>query len=397
MTTAILEWLNLGLRWFHIMAGIAWIGSSFLFIALESGLRRRAGQPDGVEGDIWLVHGGGFYRAEKYAVAPESLPDELLWFKYEAYFTWLTGFALLALIYYAGADAFLIDRNKWDLTPWQATGLSVASLAAGWLIYDRLCKSPLRDRTGPLASAVFVLIVAATLFYTAVFSDRAAFLHIGAFIGTIMVGSVFFVIIPNQKIVVADLVAGRTPDPAFGRQAFQRSLHNNYLTLPVVFMMVSSHYPIVFGHPLSWLIALGIVVVGGLIRHVFNAHHRGKLDSTAQAAIPLALMLLVGLALLTGYRPDLAASGSVAFSDVEPVIRRHCVACHAARPTNADFPEAPKGVMLEAPADIRRHAPMIHQQVVLSDIMPLGNETGMTDAERALIAGWVAAGAPIAD
>ena len=342
-----------------------------------------------------MVHGGGFYRAEKYAVAPESLPDELVWFKYEAYFTWLTGFALLALIYYAGAEAFLIDRAKWDLAPWQAIALSAGSLAAGWFLYDRLCKSPLRDRTGPLALGVFVLIVAATILYSAVFTDRAAFLHIGAFIGTIMAGSVFFIIIPNQKIVVADLIAGRTPDPAFGRQAFQRSLHNNYLTLPVVFMMVSSHYPIVFGHPLSWLIAIGIVIAGGLIRHVFNAYHRGELDSAAQAAIPLALMLFAGLALLTGYRPDLAAAGKVAFADVEPVIRRHCVSCHAARPTSADFPEAPKGVMLELPADIRRHAPMIHQQVVLSDIMPLGNETGMTAEERALIAGWIAAGAPV--
>ncbi len=395
MTAALWEWLNLGLRWFHVMAGIAWIGSSFLFIALESGLRKRAGQSPGVEGDIWLVHGGGFYRAEKYKVAPASLPDELVWFKYEAYFTWLTGILLLGVIYYAAADAFLIDRNKFDLEPWQAVGLSLASLTGGWLIYNGLCKSPLGDRTGLLALCVFALVVVATIFYTTVFTDRAAFLHIGAFIGTIMVGSVFFTIIPNQKIVVADLVAGRTPDPSYGRQAFQRSLHNNYLTLPVVFMMVSSHYPIVFGHPYSWLIAVGIVIFGGLVRHVFNAHHRGELDSGAQAAIPLALMLLVGLALLTGYRPDLATAGNVAFSDVSPIFQKHCVACHAVRPTNADFPEAPKGVMLEAPDDIKRHAPMINQQVVLSDIMPLGNETGMTDEERALIAGWVASGAPI--
>lgn len=395
MGVAIWEWINLGLRWFHVMAGITWIGSSFLFIMLESGLRKRAGQPDGVEGDIWLVHGGGFYRAEKFRVAPEKMPDELVWFKYEAYFTWLTGFLLLAVIYYAGAEAFLIDRNKVDWAPWEAIAVSAGSLAAGWIIYDQLCKSLLRDRTALLAIAVFVLVVAATLFYSAVFTDRAAYLHIGAFIGTLMAGSVFFTIIPNQKIVVADLVAGRKPDPALGRQAFQRSLHNNYLTLPVVFLMISSHYPIVFGHPWSPFIAIGIVIAGGLIRHVFNTHHKGPLDDTARAAIPLTLMLVVALALLTGNRGVISVEGTVPFSNVDGLVRTHCVSCHSARPTNPDFPEAPKGVALDTPDEIRKHAAAINQQVVLSDIMPLGNESEMTENDRARLGAWIAQGAQV--
>ena len=393
MAAATVEWLNLLLRWAHVMFGILWIGTSFFFIWLEASLKRREGQPPDIAGESWMVHGGGFYLAEKYVVAPERMPPELHWFKYEAYFTWLTGFLLLVVVYYLGADAFLIDRDKVALAPAWAIILSAGSLAAGWFIYDAMCRSQLGQKTGPLAVALFAEIAAFTFFYHGVFSDRAAFLHVGALIGTIMAASVFAVIIPNQKKVVADLIAGRTPDPRLGKEARQRSLHNNYLTLPVIFFMVSNHYPIVFGHPWSPLVALGIVLAGGLLRHFFNSADAGVLDWTAKAAVPASILLLVALVAITGYRPGAAPGGAVTFADVEPIIEEHCLQCHSATPSNRDFPEAPKGVAFDTPEQIRTHARNIEQQAVLSDVMPLGNTTGMTQAERLQLGTWIAAGA----
>jgi uncharacterized membrane protein len=396
MTAVLLEWLNALLRWAHVMAGIAWIGTSFHFIWLDASLRRRQGGDPGVAGETWMVHGGGFYLAEKYLVAPERMPEELHWFKYEAYFTWLTGFLLLAVVYYLGASAFLIDRGKAPLDPVWASMLSAGSLAAGWLIYDAMCRSSLGGKTGPLAAALFAEIALFTFFYHAVFSDRAAFLHVGALIGTLMAASVFFVIIPNQKKAVAELIAGRRPDPRLGQQARQRSLHNNYLTLPVVFMMVSSHYPVVFGHPWSPLIALGMVVAGALIRHYFNVTNHGAATRAAIAAVPAAILVTIALVAMTLHRPGGGAStGAVAFSDVHAIVQRHCAGCHAAHPSNPDYPEAPKGVAFDTPEDIRARAAQIKQQAVLADIMPLGNETGMTEAERARLVAWIDAGAQL--
>jgi uncharacterized membrane protein len=396
MTAATVEWLNIVLRWAHVMFGILWIGTSFFFIWLEASLKRREDQPPDIAGETWMVHGGGFYLAEKYVVAPERMPPELHWFKYEAYFTLLTGLLLLALIYYAGADAFLIDREKVPLDPAWAIILSAGSLAAGWFIYDAMVKSALGERTGPLAVALFAEIALFTFFYYGVFSDRAAFLHVGALIGTIMAASVFAVIIPNQKKVVADLMAGRKPDPRLGKQARQRSLHNNYLTLPVIFFMISNHYPIVFGHPWSPLIALGIVLAGGLVRHYFNSADAGVLDWTAKAAVPASVVLLVALIAITGYRPGAAPEGgTVAFADIHPIFEKHCVQCHSARPRHPDFPQAPKGVAFDTPEQIRIHARNIEQQAVLSTIMPLGNTTAMTDAERKRLGAWIEAGAAI--
>jgi uncharacterized membrane protein len=396
MTAALLEWLNILLRWAHVMFGILWIGTSFFFIWLDASLKKRLGHNPDIAGESWMVHGGGFYLAEKYMVAPERLPDELHWFKYEAYFTWVTGILLLIVIYYFGAEAFLIDREKAPLEPAWAIVLSAGSLTAGWFIYDRLCKSELGTRTGPLAVALFAEIAVFTFFYHGVFSDRAAFLHVGALIGTIMAVSVFAVIVPNQKVVVADLMAGRKPDPALGKQARQRSLHNNYLTLPVVFMMISNHYPIVFGHPWSPFIALGIVIGGALVRHYFNSADAGVLDWTAKAAVPAAVVLLIVLVAVTGYRPGASSGGAdVAFADIHPIIEKHCVQCHSARPANEAFPEAPKGVAFDTPAEIRTYAHQIEQQAVLAKIMPLGNETGMTENERESLGAWVREGAVI--
>ena len=395
MTAVLIEWLNLLLRWAHVMFGILWIGTSFFFIWLEASLKRREGQPDNIAGESWMVHGGGFFLAEKYKVAPERMPDELHWFKYEAYLTLVTGVLLLVVVYYFGAEAFLIDRDKAALDPLWASLISAGSLAAGWFIYDALLKSALGAKTGPLALAVFIEIAVFTFFYHGVFSDRAAFLHVGALIGTIMALSVFAVIIPNQRKVVADLIAGRKPDPALGLQAKQRSLHNNYLTLPVVFMMISNHYPIVFGHPWSPFIALGIVVGGALVRHFFNTADAGRLDLWAKAAIPAAAALLIVLVMVTGYRPGAVHDGSASFADIEPIIAKHCIACHSATPTHAGYPETPKGVAFDTAEEVRRYASQIEQQAVLSNIMPLGNETGMTDGERRHLGAWIAAGAPV--
>jgi uncharacterized membrane protein len=375
------------------MAGIAWIGTSFFFIWLEASLKKRDGQAPGIAGETWMVHGGGFYLAEKYAVAPDRLPDELHWFKYEAYFTWITGFLLLVVIYYFGAEAFLIDRDKVPLSPVWASLLSAGSLAAAWFIYNAMIRW-LGGNAGWLAFWLFVEIAAFTFFYHGVFSDRAAFLHVGAMIGTIMAASVFLVIIPNQKKVVADLIAGRKPDPALGREAGQRSLHNNYLTLPVIFMMVSGHYPAMFGHPWSPFIALGIVVAGALVRHFFNVTNHGVVTWTAIASIPAAIAVAIVLIAVTAYRPELGGGlGDVAFGDVQPIIAKHCVTCHSATPTHDGITEAPKGVAFDTPEEIRLHAEMIKKQTVLSDIMPLGNETGMTSTERRMLGAWVDRGA----
>jgi uncharacterized membrane protein len=395
MIAVILDWANALVRWAHIMAGIAWIGSSFFFIWLEASLKRRPGQPDDIAGETWMVHGGGFYLAEKYKVAPERMPDELHWFKYEAYFTLITGLLLLFIIYYLGANAFLIDPDKVVLSPVWASTLSLGSLAAAWFIYDGMCRSSLGQKTGWLAFWLFVEIAAFTFFYHGVFTDRAAFLHVGAMIGTIMAASVFFVIIPNQKKVVADLLAGRKPDPALGKHAGQRSLHNNYLTLPVIFFMISSHYPAIFAHPWSPVIALGIVVAGALIRHFFNVTNHGIITKGAIASIPAAVIVVILLVAVTAYRPDRgAAVGAVTFEDVRPIIQRHCVTCHSEAPTHEGIPEAPKGVSFDTAEDIRLHAEMIKKQTVLSDIMPLGNETDMTERERQMLGAWIDQGAP---
>jgi uncharacterized membrane protein len=279
------------------------------------------------------------------------------------------------------------------LDPRWAVLHSAGSLAAGWFIYDGICKSAIGQSTGALAVALFVEIAAFTFFYHAVFSDRAAFLHVGALIGTLRAASVFFIIIPNQKIVVADLQAGRKPDPRLGKQAGQRSLHNNYLTLPVIFMMISNHYPLMFGHPWSPLIALGVVVMGGLIRHFFNVTNHGILTTAAIASIPAAIAVLAVLIMITGYRPGAAMTGTSTFADIRPIVEKHCVQCHSAHPTNADFAEAPKGVMFDTPDEIQLHAKRIEQQAVLSKIMPLGNTTGMTDAERQRLGAWIEQGA----
>ena len=395
MDPLLVDWIGLILRWAHVMFGIAWIGTSFYFIWLDGSLRRRAHAREGVAGESWMLHGGGFYRVEKYSVAPARLPEELHWFKYEAYFTWISGFLLLAAIYYWSAEAFLIDPAS-GLSPALAIAISVGSLIVGWLAYDLICRSPLGRQTAVLAAAVFVLIVLAAWGYGTVFTGRAAFLHVGALVGTVMAANVFFIIIPNQKKTVAALKAGEVPDARLGRQAKQRSFHNTYLTLPVVLMMVSNHYPVLYGRERGALVVAGIVILGGLVRHYVTCRESGRKDASYPFLIPAAVATLAVLVAFSSYRPDAAGKGeTVAFAQVQSVIVERCASCHSARPTDEDFAEAPGEVVFDTPGDIKAHAQRILTQSVLTDSMPLGNKTGMTPEERQLLGAWIAQGAPL--
>lgn len=389
-----LEWLNLVLRWMHLIFGIAWIGSSFFFVWLDNSLRKGIDQQAGVLGQAWLIHGGGFYFTEKYSVAPPQLPAELHWFKYEAYFTWLSGFFLLGALYYVSADLYLIDARVLPLSKAEAISFSLVSLILGWIVYDLLCKSPLGQSDALLAIIGFALLVFATWGYTQIFSARAAYLHVGALIGTIMAANVAHNIIPNQRKAVAEMLAGQVPDPSYGKQAKQRSLHNNYLTLPVLFAMISNHYPVTYGHPYGWVVLAVVMVIGGLVRHFFNLKNQGR--GTRYEFLVIAFAMTVGLVFFTHWDPRrVELSEGVTIEDVQKVVAARCTACHAAKPTFDGITEAPKGVMLETPAQIRRFASLINQQAVRTEAMPPGNATEITPEERQILGAWIAAGAQL--
>ncbi len=394
MDLDITPWLNLAIRWLHFITGIAWIGSSFYFVWLDNHLEKPKGPKKGMSGELWSVHGGGFYHKQKYAVAPEQMPDNLHWFKWEAYFTWMSGFALLAVIYYLGADLFLIDKAKMDLTQAQAIGTSLAFLIGGWVFYDGLCRSPIGQNNKLTGVIWFASLVTAAYALSQIFTDRAAFIHVGAIVGTSMAANVFMVIIPNQKKVVAALTAGEEPDPRLGQIGKQRSLHNNYMTLPVLFLMISNHYPMTFANPYNWVVLAGIGLVGVMVRHFFNLRHKGKTNwqlVAASAALFIAVMVFADQAQKQS-RVELADT-AVTFGDVRVIVHRHCNSCHAAAPAHELFPEAPGGVMFDTADQVIQYAPRIMEQAVLSDIMPLGNETGMTEEERALLGKWIEDGA----
>jgi uncharacterized membrane protein len=393
------DWIGLVVRWVHLITGIAWIGASFYFIHLDASLRRSGGLPAGVGGEAWQVHGGGFYRMQKYLVAPPELPQDLTWFKYEAYSTWLSGFVLLGLIYYLSADLYLIDRSIMDLPVSAAVAISVVSLALGWVVYDQLCKSRAGAHTALLCALGFAFLVAASWGYTQVFSGRGAYIHAGALIGTIMVANVFFVIIPNQKVVVADLIAGRKPDPALGEQAKQRSLHNNYLTLPVLFLMISNHYPLSFATRWNWLIVGVVIIVGAVIRHFYNMRHAGMPSpwwTWGVAAAGMVLVVWLSAAPPGGEESAAAvAPEPVAFGEVENIVLSRCSMCHAAEPFWEGIVAPPKGVRLDTPEMIRRHTRDIQLQATLTHAMPPGNITEISPEERQILAAWIAAGAPL--
>ena len=397
---AFADWLDLGFRWLHVIAGISWIGTSFYFIFLDLSLRKHANLPDGVGGESWNVHGGGFYLMRKYTVAPAELPKELHWFKYEAYFTWLSGFALLAVIYYWGAESYLIDKEVLDLQSWEAILISVGFFAGGWIIYDLLCRSPFASHELLLSAAVFVLIAFSAYFLTHLFSGRAAFVHVGAMVGTIMVGNVFFIIIPNQKKIVKSLLAGEDPDPRLGAMGKHRSTHNNYLTLPVILMMISQHYPMLYDNDNSWLVVTLILLVGASIRYFFNLMHTGRPISTLRWQWPTAAVLMAVLIVYLSWKPPFDPSAEVEVptaADVVAIAQARCASCHAVKTTDPDVEKAPGGVMLETVADLRKHSSRILKQSVLSKAMPLTNKTKMTQAERDALGVWIRAGMPDGD
>jgi len=384
------------LRWLHVIAGIAWIGSSFYFIHLDLSLRSRPGLPPGVKGDEWQVHGGGFYHMMKYLVAPAQMPDSLTWFKWEAYTTWLSGFALLVLVYYLGADLYLIDKSVLDLTAVQAAVIAFLSLAVAWLAYEGLCRSPLGNHEMALALVGYVFLVALTYGFTHVFSGRGAFTQIGALIGTIMVANVFVIIVPYQKKSVAAMLAGKTPDPRWGALGKQRSVHNNYLTLPVVFLMLSNHYPLFYATRFNWLIVAIVLAIGPVIRHFFNSRHEGK--GSPWWTWGVAAVGMAAVAWLSAAGPRTATVGALPptpkFADVSAIVMSRCAMCHAAEPVWAGLAAPPKGVLLDTDEHIRLHAPLIAAAAVRSDAMPPGNITEMTPDERLTVASWLAAGAP---
>ena len=389
MTAFLVDWLNLLVRWGHIIAGIGWIGTSFYFIALDMSLKRREGMRPGVAGTAWEVHGGGFYQVEKYSVAPGELPGDLIWYRWEAYLTWVTGFALMVVQYYANPSAWLIDPQVMALASWQAIAISVASLAVGWFVYDGLCRSPLGRNAVVLAGAVFVLILAAAYFYTHVFSGRSALIHVGAFVGTIMAANVFGIIIPNQKKVVDALLLGQEPDAKYGEVGKQRSEHNTYLTLPVLVLMVSGHYPMLTGHPQAWLLVGLIMVAGGSARFFLVGHEVGKAFGKIAWAAGLAALAL-GLAVWVTVPIQSGGDTEVADERVLGIMQTHCTNCHAVKPVFAGFAAPPKDVVLQNLDDLRRYALLVSQHAVQTKSMPLGNMTGMSDEERGLLGAWLA-------
>lgn len=396
------EWLNLAIRWFHLTAGIAWIGASFYFVWLDSHLLPPT--EGEASGELWSVHGGGFYHKQKYQVAPNKMPKDLHWFKWEAYTTWITGFLLLVLVYYVSAQSYLIDPAKLALTQGAAVSIGLGAMAAGWLVYDLLCRSALGRRDGMLGLVWFGLLVLAAWLLDQIFSARGAYIHVGAIIGTAMVGNVFLVIIPNQRKAVAALVRGEVPDAALGKAGKQRSVHNNYMTLPVLFIMISNHYPMTYGAAQPWLVLALLALTGVAVRHVFNLRHRGAalggamLTAAVSALVSVAYVslekaTLAGAGMATESRPVGAATAAT-WAGVAPIFERHCTGCHAARPTSEDFAAPPLGVMLDSFQHARVAALRVRKVAVDSEVMPMGNTTGMTRAERDTIGRWVAAGAP---
>jgi uncharacterized membrane protein len=390
------EWSSLILRWLHVVAGIGWIGSSFYFIHLDLSLKARAGLPNGVQGEAWQVHGGGFYRMVKYLVAPSGMPDELTWFKWEAYTTWLSGFALMVVVYYLDAELFLVDKSVLELTPLQAGLFSLGSLALAWLLYEGACRSGLAQYELRFAIGGYLFLVGLTYAFTHVLSGRGAFNQIGAIVGTIMVANVFALIIPNQKKIVAALLDGRAPDPKWGKTSKERSVHNNYLTLPVIFLMISNHYPLLFATRYNWLIVAIVLALSPIIRHFFNARHAGLKSPWWVWGVAACGMIAIAMLSAAGPRDTKAGSAHAPanYANVEEIVLSRCSMCHGGEPVWASIVTAPKGILLDDSAHIQRNARLIGRNAAWANAMPPGNVTEMTADERAVIREWLSAGAP---
>jgi uncharacterized membrane protein len=422
-----MEWLNLCVRWVHMITGVAWIGASFYFVWLENNLNR-VNPREGLSGDLWAIHGGGIYHLEKYKLAPPTMPDNLHWFKWEAYFTWMSGVALLCVVFYANPTLYLLQPGS-SLSGLEGVAIGIGSLFIGWFVYSFLCDSALGKRPALLGLILFVLLIAAAFGFSKVFSGRGADLHVGAIIGTIMVGNVFRIIMPAQRALVAAIAENRTPDPALPAKGLLRSRHNNYFTLPVLFIMISNHFPSTYGSQYNWLILAGIAVLAVLVRHYFNTRHNSHRYAWT---LPVAALGMICLAYVTGpaqmskgpevagpakieYQPlpetalgghradpnaapaapppSVAQVSTVDFGKVHSVIKERCAVCHSANPTSPLFSAAPAGVMFDTPQEIQQLAPRIQAQAVVSQVMPLGNITQMTQQERDLIGAWIDKGA----
>ncbi len=387
----LMEWLNIVIRVLHITFGIAWIGASFYFVFLENALNRKENVRDELAGNLWAIHGGGFYYLEKYKGAPKTIPKHLHWFKYEAYFTWISGFALLFIIYYFNASAMLIDANVMKLTSTQAIAISIGSFIVGWLAYDQLCKSPLRKHSLLFTITGILLLVGFAWFYSTVFSGRAAFIHFGAMVGSIMVANVFFVIIPSQKAMVTAAKKGQLPDPQKGKNALFRSIHNNYFTLPVLFVMVSNHFPSTFGHEYQWIVLAAISLGSAGIKHWLNLREQGRLSVWI---MPASVLLLLAVAYATAPRLSNTECKEVSFAEVNTIIEQRCISCHSSRPTDEVYTAPPNGVTYDTPLEIVAKKDLIMQRVVITKTMPQNNKTNMTPEEREAIRCWLEQGAP---
>ena len=392
MSAYLLDWVNLLGRWVHMITGIAWIGASFYFIWLDNSLETPKDPADsekGVSGEVWSVHGGGMYHAQKYRLAPEKMPEHLHWFKWEAYSTWLTGMFMMALMYWYGAEIYTIDPAVAALSKPVAIVIGMAVIVLGWVGYNWLCESDIGKNEKSMAAILFVVLSALAFLLCQIFSGRGAYMHFGAMLGTIMVGNVFFVIIPGQKDLVKAKEEGREPNPIHGIRGKQRSVHNTYFTLPVLFVMISNHYAGTYGHEYNWLILIAITLIGALIRVYFVARHKGK---ASLIPIFIALAVLAGIVTFTAPKSaDGAASamtGKVTLATAHGIVVQRCSSCHAQSPSQPGFQAPPKGIVLETEADTTRHAQVIHQQTVVTKAMPIGNLTGITDEERQQIDAW---------
>ena len=396
------EWIAFAVRWLHVITAIAWIGSSFYFIALDLGLKKVPHLPVGAHGEEWQVHGGGFYHIQKYLIAPKNMPDHLVWFKWESYATWLSGAAMLMIVYWLGAELYLIDPAKADLSTGQAIGISAGSLAVGWILYDFLCKSKLGNNPTGLMLLLFIVLIAMSWGYNQIFTGRAAMLHLGAFTATIMTANVFFIIMPNQRIVVKDLQENRIPDPKYGKIAKLRSTHNNYLTLPVLFLMLSNHYPLAFATEYSWIIASLVFLTGVTIRHYFNTMHAtGKGPTWTWMATIVLFLIIAALSTASSWDGDYESlekqsltkfeekfTSASGFSDVHDIVMGRCSMCHAREPVWDGMLWAPKGFVLETPKDIARAAKEIYLQSGVSQAMPPANITNISKEDRIKIVQW---------
>jgi len=394
----VMQWLNLIVRWSHVVAGIMWIGASFYFIFLENNLNRTKNVRDELAGNLWAIHGGGFYFLEKYKVAPKEIPKDLHWFKYEAYMTWITGFMLLWLVYYMDPRGFLINTSVADISVTTAILIGIGTLIVGWVVYDLMCKSPLINNSYLFTILGLVLLTALSYFLVNVFSSRAAFIHVGAVIGTIMAANVFFIIIPSQKALVRAAISGEPLDASLGKKSQQRSLHNNYFTLPVIFIMISNHYPSTFGHEFNWLVLMGIVVASAGIKHYWNLMERGQ---HMKYILPFSVAGLVAIALVTSpladQNDDVDLTEPVSFMKVQSIIQARCQTCHSQNPADPIWGVAPGGVMFDSPEQIKAQADNILRTAVRTNFMPLGNLTNITEEERLALHRWISQGAKITD